>query len=376
MRRTWIPVAALALVGIVSCGGSKAVSPVDTAAAREEEELRREKEREDRFEMIALFARQKPEQIQGIRRRIREFIPEVKGSSLEDKAERLLQQAEKSFEDLCNAQMDKTKARLKSAEAEEDYDMAVSIITAYPRDMMTPDIQREVEELTERYQRELDAANDFLAWNNKVSNRIRMGETTRARATIIAFIENPRYKGTAAARGAENDYLSRIAEKEKEKEDLQEEEATGWESLFDGEDDSEWDFAGGQEFWSVQDRGLVVETPADEMGSASIGTPEWKDYTVEFRFKRTRGDFSFGARGQNEGDGWGFDSCQPPGPEYDNGQWYEIRVEVMGTRMTWIRKDTTRSRVFTLGRESGPLAFQIFPNSKVEFKGIRIKHQK
>lgn len=360
-----------------ACGKPKP-PPGPTPAELEAMEAERlEKELKDGYKRIELFASKNPDKIAGIRRRVEEYIPTAKGSIHEDNARRLLRKAEDKFREICKGYFEeKVLPRIQYYEEDEDYARAIEVIGQYNPELMIPDIEVKLKEMKERFEREERAYQDVRSVKTKANERVRQGEFDRALASIRAFIENPLYTGTKAAEELKP-LIDVIEGKREEAVEIKAEEESGWEVLFDGKDDSQWDFAGTQDYWSISGDTLIAKNTSEGAVVAMAGEDDWRDYSIQFRFKLMKGQFAFGCRGQpvSGTDEWGFDSAAPPGPEYERGKWYQIRCEVAGSNLKWIRLDTLRSRSFQATRPSGPMAFQVPPGCEVHFKSIQVKRK-
>lgn len=375
MRSAEVLILGFLVLFLAGCGPKAAPEPISYVDEEELEEERRQKKIKNDFENIMTYAERNPDKIAKIRKRIRVYASQAKGTVYEDRANKLLRDAEKNFVDRCNHYKDTAiMPKIRRYEADEDYGMCLDVVLAYNPAKLTPDIKQQITEMKERYKKEIEAEEDYWPMMKAFNAKKGLGEYGRARACILAFIENPRFAGTQAVERA-RPYLEDLAEAEKEQTETEKEDVTGWEPLFDGQTDN-FDHAGTDELWSIDGNALVVNNNTDEATVAMIGEENWVNYSVEFRFKLMEGEFAFGVHGVNLGgeEGWGFDSCPPPGPEYEKGVWHEIQVKVDGGTMWWIWKDKNSKRMYVSENPRGPIAFQILPGCRVMFKGIRIKH--
>lgn len=375
--RTYL-VALAAAILFVSCGSCGQRPPPGPTPAQIEQAKAEalEQELKDDIARFKRFAKDHPEDIAGVRRRVNNFLLKAKGTSYADQAKRILTAAEKSFRELCERYREKVLAVVQRYIEDEDFATALEKLKMYNPEMLLPEIETELEEMQQRFEREIKADDDYFSVKSKVDERIRQGDFERALATINAFLLNPQYAGTMAAKRMEP-LVKEIDEKKAASAEMKVEEERGWEVLFDGKDASNWDYGGTDEHWSVVGEALIAKNNSESPIVAMTGNEDWKDYYVKFRFKLVTGEFYFGCRGGADpgGDEWSFHRSESPGRDYDKGKWYEIRCEVVGPRLTWIRRDNLRSRIYEAKRPAGPIAFLVLPGAEVHIKGVQIKHQ-
>ncbi|MCZ6690051.1 MAG: hypothetical protein O7H41_10640 [Planctomycetota bacterium] len=375
MQTRFASLVILAASSLVACGENAPLPPSPAQiAAREEKE--KEKKLEKDYARIERFAEGHPTELDGIRRRISEFLMAAEGTSQGNQASRLLQTAENKFEGICRDDFEKIEKRISRYLEDEDFESALKQVKTYPQDRVIPEIETKLAEMLERFEREVRADDNYYNVKRKAEERSSNGEYDRALATVRAFIENPLYAGTAAAKRLEP-VIEEIEGKKTVAAEMEAEAERGWEVLFDGKDDSKWDYGGNEAYWEVKGGAMVAKNTSGINIAATTGSEDWKDYYVEFRFMLVRGDFHFGCRGEPASDSsgdWVFSFSGAPGADYERGKWYEIRCEVTGKQLKWIRKDNLRSRIFVASREKGPIALFLKPDCEVHLKGIQIKH--